>query len=635
MKRNYLTLLSVLTLSLVLAGCGPKKPAITAQQIEQARNDGTLINLYEKVQADLAKSSGSSKESLQKIANDIAEQLAQDKQRKIYQDIENNRLPSNVVSMSLLEQLRQDAEPMKSWDDARYQQTRQKLMAESTLSQDALAKQMIKVAKIPVSDQVKRINAMSVAANIAGEGSQAYQDYTEQKEKVIVDWMVRADNAIAARKYTHAASFLRKVLGLDPDNAEAKDKLAISEQEGFENSFRKALEDSKPELAMSELERISKSPLFEKVKPTLTNSISLLNDFFVNRALQNASQGALKGAYHNFSKARRIREIMGNEPQHKAEQDYLTKLINFANVKGRNKEYGQQLAYLEVANKFNPRHPKLQSILEQSRKEIVAYAATSMFVEDFEQTGTHHSAGKSVAKQVYSWVFKQMPGEVILMSAEQIAQADRESPGRLLTLEGDVLQTGVDSESSQSKKKMRVVTETIRTPNPEYKEWKEDKSDKPAPAKFLIEEKKEDVTINVLHQRKTGILSVNYRLIDQKTGQILINETAREKLVLDGEGNEGISIGEFDMPFKRPELPSDIEMMEKMSTAVAQKIGDKLKSLLKEPDVRYEKLGDTAASKNNHSIAAKNYAYAAAIRGIQNQLTPELREKLISSIMEH
>ncbi len=635
MKQNNLTLISLFSLSLILTGCGSGKPAVTQQQIEQARNSGNLVQLYQKVQADLSQASGSSKQKLQAIATQIAEQLAVDKQREIYQKLENERLPSGVVSLTLIDKLKQDSAVIKSWDAARYQQTEQKLRGEATMAQDALANQMIKVSKIAVSDQVKRINAMSVAANIAGEGSQHYQDYMAQKEQAIVNWMVEADTAISNRKYTHAASFLRKVLGLDPNNAEAREKLAVSEQEGFENSFRKALEDSKPELALSELERISRSPLFEKVKPSLTNSISLLNDFFINRALQNAAEGALKGAYENFMKARKIRSIVGEEPQHDAEHAYLNKLMNFAAVKGRNKEYGEQLAYLEIVNKFNPNHPKLKSTLSQARKNIVEYAATSMYVQDFEQTGTHHSAGKAVAKQVYSWVFEQMPGDVALVSAEQLSTADQQAPGRLLTLEGDILSTGVDADSSQSTKTMRVVTETIRTPNPAYKEWKEDGSEGTAPPEFLIDEKKEDVTVRVLHQRKTGILSVNYRVVDQKTGQVLINETARDKQVFDGEGNEGISIGEFEMPFKRPELPSDIEIMEKLSAAVAKKIGEQLKTMLSDPDDRYLALGDNAAAKNNHKIAARYYAYAAAIRGVQDKLEASLREKLISSVVEH
>jgi tetratricopeptide (TPR) repeat protein len=635
MPHNKRNILGAILLSVLVAGCGPKKPVITQQQISDARNNGTLIQLYQKVQSDLAVASGSSKTSLQTLSNQIGRQLAADLQSDIYQTLEDNRLPSQVVSLSLIDSLKQKAEAMKKWDMARYNETRQKLTTESTMAQDALSKQLVAVSKLPVDDKVRRINAMSIAANIAGKESQHYQSYIAEKEQTIVNWMVEADAALSNRKYTHAASFLRKVLGLDPDNVEAMEKLAISEQEGFETSFRKALEDSKPELALSELRRIAKSPLFEQVKPSLASSIQLLNEFFINRALQNSSQGALKGAYKNFLKAREIRSIMGQPPQHQAEQDYLNKLLNFAAVKQSNKEYGEQIAYLEIINKFNPEFPKLQTTLQQARKNIVEYAATSMLVQDFSQTGTHHSAGKSVAKQVYSWVFDKMTGDVALVSAKQLSEADTSSPGRLLTLEGDILQAGVDSESSDSKKTMRVTTETIKKPNPAYAEWKDDNSKEPAPPEFLITEKKEDVTFSTTHVRKTGILSVNYRLIDQKSGQVLINESARSKQTFDGEGNEGVSIGEFKLEFKRPELPSDIEIMEKLSSAVATDIGNKLNELLQQPDKRYESLADKAIDNRNYDRATEYYGYATAIRGMKSEELTSLREKLINVVIAH
>lgn len=633
--KNSKVAVVAVAISLALSACGPKKPAITQQQILEARNSGTLQELYNKVQVDLGAASGSSKKSLQAIAQQIAEQLAVDKERDILQRVEDTRLPSGVAPLQTLESLKQEAEQMNAWNVSRYQSVRQKLNGETTLSQDQLAKQLLEVNKIPVDDKVRRLSAMGVAAQIAGEGSSHYQNYQQQKEQAIVSWMVDADTALASRQYTHAATFLRKVLGVDPNNAEAKEKLGLAEQEGFETAFQKALEDSKPELALSELVRVSVSPMFDSVKQSLASSIQLLNDFFINRALQQSSQGALKSAYKSFIKARQIREIMGQAPQHDAEFDYLRKLMNFAQVMGQKKKYGDQMAYLEIVNQFNPNHPKLQETLKQARQNVVEFAATSMWVQDFAQTGTEHSAGKSVAKQVYSWVFDKMPGEIALVTALQLSNADTSAPGRLLTLEGDILQAGVDSENSTSKKTMRVVTESKKRPNPEYKEWKDDGSKGTAPPEFLVDEKKEDVSVTVNYTRKTGILSVNYRLVDQKSGQVLINENARDKLVFEGEGNEGVSIGEFNLPFKRPELPSELEIMEQLSVKVAEQIGSKLKAMLKDPDVRYESLGDRAIEQNQVASAKSYYGYAAAIRGFKSDDMSALRQKLIDSVVNH
>ncbi len=632
-KKSAIAGLTVI--AMLITGCGPKKPMITQQQISDARNSGTLVQLYEKVQQDIQTSSGSSKESLLKIAHEIEEQMAADKQQSIYQTIEDKRLPSGVTSLSVLEQLKSEAEALKAWNETRYNNTRQKISAESTAAQDALAKQLVSVGKIPVENQVERINAMSLAAAIAGEGSQHYEAYLRQKEQTLVNWMVDADTALANRKYTLAATFLRKVLGLDPDNAEALEKLSRAEQDGFETRFRKALEDSKPELAYSELMRVAGSPLFDSVKGSLASSIQLLNDFFINRALQSSSQGALKTAYKNFLKARKIREVMGQDYQKEAEYDFLKKLMNLAASLGQSKRYGEQLAYLEIVHQFNPGYPGAEQALADARKTIIEYASTSMLVKDFSQTGTHHSAGKSVAQKTYSWIYENMPGEIALVSAQQMANADADAPGRLLLLEGDILEAGVDNENSNGKKTMRVVTQTTKTPNPKYTEWREDGAKGEAPPEFLISEKTEDVTINVIHSRKTGILSVNYRLLEQKSGQVLINQSARDKQLFEAEGNEGVSIGEYNLPFKRPELPSDLEIMEQLSTKVAEQIGAKFKEMLSNPDQHYEELGDKAESQKQYAAAVNNYGYAAAIRSAKQNDISAIREKLINTVIEH
>jgi len=621
-------------MSLFLAACGPKQPQITQQQIKDARSSGQLEQLYKKVNADLAAASGSSKQSLTAIATQIARQLAADKQAEIYQSIEDNRLPAGVVSLSLLQKLQDSAQEIKAWDESRWNDVQQRISTEKTATQTELSKQLLKVSQLPVDDLLFRINAMGVAAKMAGEGSQQEQNYLSQKEQAIVDWMSEADRALASREYTLAATHLRKVLGLDPNNQEAQEKLSRSEQQGFEAAFRAALEDSKPDLALSELKRIAASPVFEEVKGSLTNSIDLLHDYFINLGLQSSSQGALKAAYRNFSKAREIKQVMNQEPQRNAEVDYLNKLMNFAATKGQQKAYGEQLAYLEVVNQFNPELPKAREALANARKTIVEYASTSMLVQDFSQTGTHHSAGKSVAKQVFAWVFDNMPGQVALVNAQQMSQADTTAPGRILTLEGDILQAGVESQSSNSKKIMRVTTETKRTPNPEYKEWVEDGRKGTAPQEFFVEEKKEDVEVTVNHASKTGILSVSYRLIDQKTGQVLLNQPARDQQIFEGEGNEGIAIGEFNMPYKRPEVPSDIEIMERLSSQVALQIGEQLQKTLQASDQRYETLGDRALAQGKLDIARNYFGYAAAIRSLRGQNTDGVLNKLITAVME-
>ncbi len=634
MKNNVKLILAGLSIA-VLAACGPKKPTITQQTIADARANGSLEQLYQKIQTDLKEAGSSEKKELIPLARQIAEQIAVDKQQAIYQSVEDSRVAFNVAPMATLKKLKEKSEEIKPWSETRYNETQQKLTALNAESQDALNRQMMIVNKIAISDKVQRVNAMAIAAQIGGPESVAYSNYKREKDQLVVSWMVEADTAISKRKYGIAATSLRMVLGIDPENTEAQEKLAQSEQLGFENTFRKALEDSKPDLALSELKRISQSNMFDSVKGNLTTSINLLHDYFVNNGLQSASQGALKGAYSSFAKAREVKAIMQQEPQHEAEHGFLQKLINFANSLGNNGRYGEQIAYLEIVNRFNPNHPALVESLASARKSIVEFASTSLNVQDFSQTGTHHSAGKSVAKNVYSWVYQNMPGDMNLLSLEQMLAANQTIPGRLLRIEGDILQAGVDTETDRGEKTMRVVTKTTKTPNPAYAVWKKDPDGKPKPEEFLLSEQFEDVSVSVSYLRKTGIISANFRLIDQKTGQVLLNEDVREKKLYEGEGNEGISLGEFNLPYKRAELPSEIEIMEELSVLVAKKIGAKLQALYKNSDDNYEAAGDKAMADGQYAAAKSFYGYAVAIRAQKGADIGSLQEKLIDVVINN
>ena len=127
---------------------------------------------------------------------------------------------------------------------------------------------------------------------------------------------------------------------------------------------------------------------------------------------------------------------------------------------------------------------------------------------------------------------------------------------------------------------------------------------------------------------------MSYRVIDQKTGQILINETARDKQVAESEGNEGVSIGEFELPFRRPELPSDLELMEQLSNQVAKSIGEKLQSVLNSPDRRYEEMADAASAQKQYTTAQSYYGYATASRGMKGDYEA-VKRKLIDTVINY
>ncbi|MCO7223694.1 hypothetical protein [Pleionea sp. CnH1-48] len=631
-NKTMLTRALMLSVCLSLSGCGPKKPTITPQQIDQAQQNGTLNELYEKVQLELQQASGSRRETLNGISAQIADRIALKLQQQIYQQVEDERLPEGVAPLERLQQLKQQTEQIKRWSESRYSETRKKMTNEATQTQDVLSQKLLAVSKIPASDQVKRIAAMEKAARIAGENSRHYQNFVNQKQQTIDNWLAQVDQATAKREYAVAQTYLRKVIGLEPKNEQAKKRLASLQQQEFSSVFRQSLEKGQPEKAYEAFMSIAQTPMFESVKASLGNSIKLLVRFFENQGLQASSKGALKGAYKSFTKARNIQQLIGEPLGSEAEFHFLRKMVNLAANRGKEKRYGEQLAYLEIVAGFNPEYPGIQTQLHKTREFLVKYSSTVLKVEDFSQTGTHHSAGKSVAQKVYGWVFDNMKGDIALVQ-QHSDSVDADAPGRLLVLQGDILEAGVESDNSSGQKTMRVVTETQRQPNPAYAKWLKDGKDGAAPDEFNILEKKEDITVNTQYLRKTGILSIAYRLAETN-GQVVVNENARDKKLFEGEGNESVSIGEFTLERKRAELPSDIEIMEQLSVEVATQIGAKLSEMLKDPDIRYQAAAERLLAENQLEAGKDYLAYALAIRQAKQGETAEIRKQLIETVMQ-
>jgi hypothetical protein len=617
----------------MLIGCGAKKPTITQQQINQARSNGTLEQLYVKVQQDLAKASGSSKKSLQAIASQIATQIAVDKVQVMKQRVEDARLALKVAPLSLLDAEANKIASIKQLDMAQFQAAEQFIRNEKTLSQDALTKQLMVVNQIAADDQVQKINALSKVAEIAGPGSQYQQDYQQKKLTAIANWRQQAESSIAQKKFLFAATYLRKIIGVDSQNEYANAALVSSQQSDFENNFRKNLESGKPDKALADLMAIADQPMFTAIKQSFSGNINILHDYYINQGLQSTKQGALKGAYKNFRKARSIRKALAMPMINDAEAGYLSKLTNFASSLASKQLFAEQLAYLEIVKEFNPNYSGIDSLLNTARKSLIALSSNSLLIKDFAQTGTHHSAGKSVAQMTYKWVADQLKGDVNLIFEDQLEQTKASSVGRVLVMQGDILQAGVDSETTPGKKTMRVVTETIKKANPAYKKWQDDGAEGSPPEQFLITEKKEDISVNVTYLRKTGILSTSYRLLDQKTDSTLLNESSRDEQTFDAEGNEGVNIGEFKLAFKRPELPSDIQIMEKLSSKVAEQIGDKIKQLLKDPDIGYQQQAESALSSRDYPRAVSYFAYSSAIKSAKSADTSAVNRQLIDTII--
>jgi hypothetical protein len=133
-----------------------------------------------------------------------------------------------------------------------------------------------------------------------------------------------------------------------------------------------------------------------------------------------------------------------------------------------------------------------------------------------------------------------------------------------------------------------------------------------------------DVTIH----RKVGIFSSSYRLIDAQSAKVIYADSVRRKVEHQDESNEGIELGEFSMPFKLAELPSDTEILTQLADEVSLEIGKRIAEVLKDPEDKYRATALRFASEGNFAGASEQAAYAVVLLDRKGKDSADLRKSL-------
>jgi hypothetical protein len=80
-------------------------------------------------------------------------------------------------------------------------------------------------------------------------------------------------------------------------------------------------------------------------------------------------------------------------------------------------------------------------------------------------------------------------------------------------------------------------------------------------------------------------------------------------------------MGEFILPFKLAQLPSDVEILDKLAKSISLDVGENLVNLLKNQEQKYLAQAEVYAGDNNCPEQIKALARASAIqemKGMQN-----------------
>ena len=147
----------------------------------------------------------------------------------------------------------------------------------------------------------------------------------------------------------------------------------------------------------------------------------------------------------------------------------------------------------------------------------------------------------------------------------------------------------------------------------------------------------EDVNIEVRSVRKVGIVSVSYRIVEARSGRVLVTDSIQTKQEFQDEGRQGVQLGNFRQETDFVELPPDIEILSGtggLADKISEEIGIKLVEFLKDPEEQYSADAKRFVNEGDYLGASRMAAYSIVLRELKDKEMGTLREELKDYAME-
>ncbi|HEX4869299.1 MAG TPA: hypothetical protein VFV15_01055 [Moraxellaceae bacterium] len=635
MSRLTLTGLAV---AFSLAGCASGPAPLSQQELQSAQQAGNLAGLYDQYALRLAGQKLNTPEGQKAVAqlNEIGAQLARKLEQDIRGEIHQQATASGLVPLPIIDAQIARLPPMQKWAPEKHSRLAADLNELRGRTQARITSQQNQLARFTETELGPRVAVLDDLAKLTGDDR-----YSRESADVVATLRRKADEALKNEQYGEAKQALTALRQVAPEDKSLGSQITLADARLFEKKFWDSLADGKLDDAYTQFMSLSQTPEFPEIMKRLSKSSDDMVAYFIAQAGVAVGENRLADAYKLLNQASDLRtKTSGAGAPRSPQEDAFAKAV-FARSQEALKagHTGLALGYLKVVERLNPDYPGLRANLRTTLDATLAKATKKVSTAAFTDAGGSTEFGGAVAAKVTQHLFDKIPNDIRIIERDQFqailrekelgASQNTELATADLLIQGKILESRVDTTENRSKKTMRVVTDTSTVTNPAYEQWaalpEAQRGKVSEPARLLTQEKKEDITINLQIMRKVGILSASYRLVEARTGKVLATGSETAKVEYTDEGNEGIELGQFRMPFKLASLPADTEILQKLTEKISDVIGEKLVQELKEPEKRYAEAAHRYAEEVDPVMAAENQAYAFALANLKGQDTTQAR----------
>lgn len=647
-KRWSLGYVKPLTLGVtvsLLVACGNNIKPVTDADIQAAKSNSELVELYQKLQADLKKTPDNA--TLKASVEKVGQALAMRKFSKLRADLDQQRDSDGLISVNEQNALSAELEDLKHWDAKAYTAANQLLSDEQSKRETKIAQLQQLLNDTPISNLSLHFST-SDAIYALDEDVDTLQ---QRHRDIVAKGLQQADNWHNNAEYGKAEQLL-VTLSKHSESPEITEKLENSRFKAKLQSLKGYQEQGDVDSIYYVISGLAESYTDKRYQLQLRPFAVELSQYYNLMAQSALAEQNLQQAYDQLQ---RVSTLSTFVPAEERDISVLSEFLSEVYVLARDAFDGDQpalsFAYLSVMEDFNPMTPEQASMKEQASKILYDQSVLKLAATQFDSPSNAPGLGAMITASLVEHFVNTDRKDIRILERDSIDSVLKEQEIKALQeggeinlstadflVQGAVVEANVDESTQKTQKTKRVVTDVKEIPNPEFKRWQELSEEarkrEEKPSKTLEEEIKENVSFTVTELRKLGSVTASFRIINPANAKLLHAETLALEEKHSGTNVEGMEIGLFKQEAQTANLPANNRILRNLTQSQAEQIASKLVEKLQNPEERYLEQALAQREVGNTRGAVTELGKAIMMKQAKEQPAREQLEMLKSLALQ-
>ncbi len=466
----------------------------------------------------------------------------------------------------------------------------------------------------------------------------SYQLMSQTAQQGSAAYFAEAKALFEKDDYKGAKSSLRNALSLKPDHTAARKMEAVANQRDNMNYFIKkggaAISKKDWDTAVFAYNKaLEYQPGNKKLNMLVKQVYAKAGQYYIQDARRLMDTGWLLKAFDSYKLAVKYATDPNNYQLSSLRKDLSARAALVASQFTEKEKFGSAWYWYVKLREINRSFPDIFYLSQAMEDKIKARVKKSIAVFDFNSPSDNADAGVIVANNLITYLFKNASGDIKILERENLKSILEEMKlgqigvvsansakemGRVYGIDvaimGSVLLFKVDGTSGESTKTVRYKVGTEIMDNIEYLNWLA-KNPKPTPEELaaapdakIVRDKMAEKDYRVANHKKIGFVQLSFRIVDVATGENIQVKTIERKEVAQDESSAGLA--DAGVKFDPLELPTDTELLQKMTDQVVAELGKEALRPLQNLEQTYFKKGENFLRRRDTLNAAENFVNA-------------------------